>query len=50
MAEVQLWRGLSAAARYGMTKHFDREALGSGVDAIHGNLKSDVSLEVRWRF
>lgn len=50
MAEVQLWRGISAAARYGMTKHFDREELGSGVDAIHGNLKSDVSLEVRWRF
>lgn len=50
LAEGTLWRGLSLAARYSWMKCFDRDELGSGINAIHSGQKSDVAVELRWKF
>lgn len=50
VADCRVWRGLSAAARWGMLKYFDRDAISSGVNAIDGSVKSDVTVVVQWKF
>lgn len=50
LAEATLWRGLSLAARYGLMQCYDRDELGEGINAIHSGRKSDVAIELRWKF
>lgn len=50
MADCQVWHGLSLAARLGMLKYFDRDVISSGVNAIDGSVKNDVTVVARWQF
>lgn len=50
MGECPIWRGLSAALRLSLVQYFDREKIGSGVNCIDGRNKSDLGLQVRYRF
>ncbi len=43
-------RKLDFWARYGTTIYNDRDKIGSGMDEIHGNTKSDLKLEMRLKF
>lgn len=36
--------------KYGQTVYSDRDRIGSGLDAIEGNRKSDLNLQIRWKF
>lgn len=36
--------------RYALTKYLNREEIGSGLDLIEGNKKSDIRLQVRWQW
>lgn len=36
--------------RYALTQYFNREAVGSGLDLIDGNKKSDIRLQLRWQW
>lgn len=48
LADVNLWRGLSAGASVNVTKYFDRETIGSGVNRIEASVKAEVMMQVRW--
>ena len=37
-------------AKYGWTHYRDREVIGSGLEQIDGNTKSDLYLQLRWKF
>lgn len=50
VADCRLWRGLSLAARFGMLRYFDRDTISSGVNAIAGSVKNDVTVVAQWRF
>ena len=50
VADCQVWHGLSLAARLGMLKYFDRDVISSGVNAIDGSVKNDVTVVARWQF
>lgn len=50
MGECPIWRGLSAALRLSLVHYFDREKIGSGVNCIDGRNKSDLGLQMRYRF
>src|SRR5690606_28645814 len=41
---VDLW------ARYALTKYIDKESVGSGLDQISNDKKSDVTLQLRWQW
>ena len=43
-------RNLSLEARYAITKLNGAESIGSGLDKIIGNKRSEVKLQVRWKF
>jgi hypothetical protein len=36
--------------KYGSTRYFDRESIGSSQQEIEGNLKQDIQLQVRMKF
>ena len=50
VSDCQVWHGLSLAARLGMLKYFDRDVISSGVNAIDGSVKNDVTVVARWQF
>ena len=50
VADCRIWHGLSLAARLGMLKYFVRDAISSGINAIDGSIKNDVTLVARWQF
>ena len=35
--------------RFGLTRYFDRETIGSGLQQIDGTTKSDLELSLRWK-
>jgi hypothetical protein len=37
-------------AKYGWTHYRDRDIIGSGLEQIDGNTKSDLYLQLRWKF
>jgi hypothetical protein len=41
---IDLW------ARYALTQYFDKETIGSGLDALEGNKRSDVKFQIRWQW
>lgn len=42
-------RGLDAWLKYSVTKYNDAETVGSGLDAINGNLRSEIKLQLRYQ-
>lgn len=43
-------RHLTVIAKYGVTRYFDRDEIGSGLQRIEGRMKNDVSLQLRCAF
>lgn len=50
IAEWRIWRQLYCAARFSGVKYFDRSTISSGINAIEGAWKNDLTFEARWRF
>lgn len=42
--QLDLW------TRYALTNYFDRETVGSGLDEIEGNKRSELKLQIRWQW
>ncbi len=42
--KIDLW------VRYGCTKYIDKKSIGSGLDEIIGNTKSDLTMQLRWQW
>ncbi len=42
-------RGLDAWLKYSITKYNDTETVGSGLDAIDGNLRSEIKIQLRYQ-
>ncbi len=43
-------RGVDTWIKYSFTKYNDAETVGSGLDLINGNLKSEIKVQVRYQF
>lgn len=43
-------RGIDMWMKYSLTKYNDTETVGSGLDLIDGNLKSEIKIQVRYQF
>ena len=50
VGRVSIASGLQVDAKAGVTRYFDRLAIGSGLQQINSKTMSDLSLEMRWRF
>jgi hypothetical protein len=50
MLEYVLSRTVNIWLRWAKTTYTDREAVGSGADAIRGNSRNDIRLQLRFRF
>ena len=48
-AQLRLNSHLQAGVRFGLTRYFDRETIGSGLQQIDGTTKSDLELSLRWK-
>lgn len=46
----RMTKDLDIWGRYALTKYADRETVGSGLDLIEGNQKSDFKVQVRWQW
>jgi hypothetical protein len=46
----RLSRRIDLWARYALTQYFDKETIGSGLDALEGNKRSDVKFQIRWQW
>lgn len=42
--QIDLW------ARYALTQYFDKETIGSGLDQIEGDKRSEVKFQIRWQW
>ena len=49
-ARYELNKHFIFQAKYGWTHYRDREVIGSGLEQIDGNTKSDLYLQLRWKF
>ena len=43
-------RQLDLWTRYALTSYFDRETVGSGLDEIEGNKRSEIKMQIRWQW
>jgi len=43
-------RNLMIIAKFGQTRYTDRDEIGSALETIYGNTKSDINLQLRWKF
>lgn len=50
LLEYKISKKLSVWMRYARTRYIDRHTIGSGVDAIDGNMKNDVKFQALFRF
>jgi len=50
VGRVSIASGLQVDAKAGVTRYFDRLAIGSGLQQINSKTMSDLSLQMRWRF
>lgn len=48
LMDVVLWQGFSAGMSFGVTKYFDRDTIGSGINLISASVKTDLQLQLRW--
>ncbi|TJZ50821.1 helix-hairpin-helix domain-containing protein [Sphingobacterium olei] len=46
----RMTKDLDIWGRYAVTKYTDQETVGSGLDLIEGNQKSDFKIQVRWQW
>jgi hypothetical protein len=46
----RLFRSTDVWLRYALTNYLNRENIGSGLDLIEGNKRSDIRLQVRWQW
>jgi hypothetical protein len=46
----RLIKGLDCWARYAISTYFNRETVGSGLDEIDGNSKTDIKIQIRYQF
>lgn len=49
-ARYRLFKSTDIWFRYALTQYFNRENVGSGLDLIEGNKKTDIKLQVRWQW
>lgn len=50
VARFDFWkRRLRLELKYGLTRYFDRDTQGSGMQTIYGNAKNDIAVQVRMR-
>ena len=49
-ARCDFSRNLMIMAKFGQTRYTDRDEIGSGLETIYGNTKSDINLQLRWKF
>ena len=45
-----LTKQLSVSAKIGWTHYFDRETIGSGLETIEGNNRTDADIVIHWKF
>src|SRR5690606_26751304 len=50
MVQYTASKSLSFWARYARTQYKDKDTIGSGLEEIHGNQKTDVKFQIRYRF
>jgi hypothetical protein len=50
VGRVSIASVLQVDAKAGVTRYFDRLAIGSGLQQINSKTMSDLSLQMRWRF
>lgn len=48
LMEYTVSKHLRAWVRFARTRYTDREIIGSGLDAIEGNIRSDLSVQLKW--
>lgn len=49
IGECRTWRQLYLGARFGVTKYTDRDVISSGVNAIAGSVRADLSLQLVYK-
>jgi predicted porin len=50
LVEYKFNKKMSMWVRYARTRYTDREIIGSGADAINGNVKRDIKVQMLFRF
>ena len=50
MGKAKLFNALTLYARIGRTIYSDRDAIGSGLTLIEGYHKTDLKVEIVWKF
>ncbi len=50
MVRYTINRSIDIWLRYAQTRFRDRDEIGSGLDAINGNLRSEIKAMLRWKF
>jgi hypothetical protein len=50
MARAAVGKRLSLTAKWGLTKYFDRDAIGTGLQQVDGSAMSEVDVQLRWKF
>jgi hypothetical protein len=50
VAEWEPIKSLEVAVRYSQTYYFDREEIGSDLELIEGNVRSEIKCQLVWRF
>lgn len=48
--KYRVWKGLDIWMRFAQTIFTDRETIGSGLDEIKGNKKSEIKVQMMWHF
>ena len=43
-------KNLMLICKFGQTRYTDRDQIGSGLETIYGNTKSDINIQLRWKF
>ena len=49
MTQANVSRRLSFTVKLGLTRYFDRETIGSGLQQIDGPMQTDLDIQMRWR-
>lgn len=50
MAKVNILKSLMLCAKIGVTHYFDRSVIGTGIQQINGASKTDIEMQLRWKF
>ena len=50
MVNWNIYKKLTFTAKFGLTKYFNRDSIGTGTELIAANHREDLQLMVRWKF